>query len=894
MLMPPTTAPNSLLAQHRDHGWWLPLAVLVAGVSATLVLVVWSVHGNAAERRALFERRVATLRQTLDTRVQSYIDTLPGLRLVASGAQRANDADFLRYVEAISLQERFPNLALNFVADLVRDEERDAYVAAVRADRSVEAAGRPTFDIRPAGRRPRSMVLRHQYPDDRLTRGYDLYDPAQHYRSAVETAIDSAAYVATAPLLLARDRSSPRSANLVAIVVRAATYEGGVIPTTVAQRRARATGVVGISVGAAKLVGGALPDGLAASARVRIVDTAALAAGAPAVVFDSQPEADAKPGSANYAMQVADRLWQLELTPRPLPLLGDADETTWALLVAGLVSALSLAAMTRALTRANRVAEGKISEGLARLQAEKVQLADSESRFRMLFANSFDAVLRTRPDGCILAANPAACAIFGLSEAELQASDRLRFVDPADPRLAELLARRLADGRAQGRITMRRGDGAHFEAELSSMLYADGQGQPTASLIVRDLSSEIQAAAERHRLEEQLRHAQKMEAVGTLAGGIAHDFNNVLAVVLGNAAIAAHDIGTQHPAAPSLDRIRQASQRGRSLVQQLLTFSRPPLEHLRVQLLRPLVEEALTLLRATLPATARLDLHLSDAPMPVLTDPTQIQQVLMNLCSNAWQALPAQGGCIEVSLVVISVASVAGDAAPAPHARLRVRDDGAGMDTATRNRIFEPFFTTKKAGHGTGLGLAMVHGIVSAHGGRIAVDSELGHGTTVDVLLPLQAVPGPQAGGADGAAGAAAAAVPRGRSQRVMVIDDDEVVALTVEALLLRLGYRVVTFSNPEAAMHTLAADPLCVDLVMTDFNMPQMTGLDVAVAVRRLRADLPVLITSGNVSDELLVQAQSMGVMRVMLKEYIAEQIGGAVADLLAGTVQADPDTPT
>jgi PAS domain S-box-containing protein len=878
----------------RVGGWTLPACVLAGGLAVTLALAAWSVHTNAGERQARFERRVETFRQLLVTRTQSHIDTIPGLRLAASGPRPLTDIEFSRYVETVALTERFPSMALSFVADLVPDAQRDAYVASVRA----ASPGQAAFDIQPPGRRPLYMVLRHQQPGDPGSTGYDLFDPTRPYRPMVEAAIDSGGYVATGPLKLARDRDRPDDPALTSIVVRAATYRDGVVPDTLAARRARVSGAVGIAFRTMQLARGALPPELGDGAHVRIVDVQAQLAGQPALLFDNRKDIPASAaGTLAQDVRVADRTWRLEATPSPHAAWNDADLTTWVLLVTGLVTSLSLAAMTRALTRANAIAEARIREGLAQVEADRYELALSEGRFRMLFEHSLDAVLRTRPDGSILAANPAACAMFGMPESELIAHGRERVVDMTDARAHELVARRARQGQARGRIRMFRADGSAFEAEVSSMIYSD-TGETSASVVVRDLSDMLREASERQRLESQLRHAQKMEAVGMLAGGIAHDFNNVLAVVLGNTAMAAQDLGPGHPAAANLERVRQASLRARTLVQQLLTFSRPPTENRRVQLLRPLVEEALALLRSTLPATVEMRVRLTEAPLPVLTDTTQVQQVVINLCSNAWQALPQHKGRIEVTLEAVSCdpahPGLDGLENARPCARLRVRDDGIGMDEATRGRIFEPFFTTKDQGEGTGLGLAMVHGIVTGHGGAIVVDSQPGAGATFDILLPLADVDaaGDRAlGDDDGPDGSTQPAAPpaRGRGQHVMYVDDDEVVSLTAEALLLREGYRVQTHVDPAAAIAALQADPGGFDLVVTDYNMPQMSGLDVAAAVRAMRDDLPVVITSGRVSEELVEGARALGVARVMLKEYIVEQLGGLAGELLAGSDEGE-----
>lgn len=846
----------------------LPWLLFAATLVVTLALAAWSVMRNAADRKALFERHTEAFRLSLTGAVRSHLDILPGLRLAASGAQRLDDAQFSRYADTMLGTGRYAGLTLSFIAERVEAAGRDAYVERVRADRSIDPAGHPGFDIQPSGTRPEYMLLRHQLPRDPLSDGYDLYDPGQPYRQAVERAIADGGLVATAPLLLARDRHRPPHPELSHVVVRAATYRSDHLPGGTAARRAAATGVVGIALRTTALVRSALPPELASPARVRVTDQDAAGA---AAVYDSEPGAAPAAQAQRFALNVADRRWLVEVAPAPLAWWRDVDEGTAALLAAGLVCAASLATLTAGLSRGRRRAEARVREGLARLEAEKAQLARSETRLRLLFEHSLDAVLNTRPGGGVIAANRAACELFGRSEAEFIAAGRADLLDLEDPRLPELMAQRNATGRTRGQIRMRRGDGSLFEAEVSSMSYQDSDGSGLASVIVRDLTPSLSAAAERQRLEAQLRHAQKMQAIGTLAGGIAHDFNNVLAVVLGGTALLDTDLADDHAGRPHLQRIRQAGLRARTLVQQLLTFGRPSAEGRWAQPLQPLVQEALALLRLSLPVTVTLDVQLTDAPVHVVTEPTQIQQVLLNLCNNAWQAMPGHQGRIEITLE----ARMLDDR---PWARLGVQDDGAGMDAALRERIFEPFFTTKVAGQGTGLGLAMVHGIITGHGGRIEVSSAPGHGSLFEIWLPVVA-----ATAAETTAEPTSAAAARGQGQRILYLDDDEVLRLTVAALLERQGYRVETHADPEAALAAVAATPAAIDLVVTDYNMPQMSGLAVARAVRQLHPALPVLIVTGQVSDALRADSAALPGVGLCAKEFIDEQLAAQVAVLLA-----------
>jgi PAS domain S-box-containing protein len=400
------------------------------------------------------------------------------------------------------------------------------------------------------------------------------------------------------------------------------------------------------------------------------------------------------------------------------------------------------------------------------------------------------------------------------------------------------------------------------------------QAGPPARFVVlaRDVTARRQAEDERHQLERQLRESQKMESIGTLAGGIAHDFNNILAAILGNVALARQDAVAAPAVLASLDQIQRAGLRARHLVQQILAFSRREAQGQVAQPLAPVVDETFALLRATLPAGVRIAARLPEVPVWACVDATQVQQVLMNLCTNAWHALPAEGGVIEVGLEAL----VSGDG---PRAHLWVRDNGKGMDEATRARIFDPFFTTKPVGQGTGLGLSVVHGIVLAHGGTIEVDTAPGRGTTFHVRLPAVAAGAPAS--PEPAAHAVEAALGAGR--HVLYVDDDEVMRLTVERLLARAGFRVTTVGDVEAAV-ARAQQGDDVDVVVTDYNMPGSSGLDAARRIAALRPGLPVVISTGYVTEELRAQAAVAGVHALLRKENTFEELPALLGRLFAG----------
>ena len=427
-------------------------------------------------------------------------------------------------------------------------------------------------------------------------------------------------------------------------------------------------------------------------------------------------------------------------------------------------------------------------------------------------------------------------------------------------------------------------DGKLHTVSVSGEPVFDGDGRFAGYRGVgRDITEQRRSQALREELEEQLRESQKMEAIGVLAGGIAHDFNNVLAGILGNADLAQQDLPPGHPAAISLEQIRKAGLRGRGLVQQILAFARrQPREVVSCEL-RPLVQECIALLRSTLPAGVTLEASLSAEPLFVMADATQVEQVLMNLCTNAWHSLGGKPGRIAVALAGVeldaaSARQLGAGLAPGAFACLTVADSGRGMDAETRARIFEPFFTTKPVGEGTGLGLAVAHGIIAAHSGVIRVQTAPGEGSTFEIYLPRSASLAPEQHAVP------LALAHRGHGERVLYVDDDDVMVVMVERLLERLGYRVTCVHDPARAIELVRSAPAAYDAVVTDLNMPELSGLDVARALQGIRVDLPVIISSGNLPDQLQNEARQAGVRALVHKQYTLEELGAVIHWVLAG----------
>ena len=516
-----------------------------------------------------------------------------------------------------------------------------------------------------------------------------------------------------------------------------------------------------------------------------------------------------------------------------------------------------------------------------RLTQREQRMRRKWARFHAMIEHSADAVLLINPHGDgVLYASPAFERMTGYSLEDLRGRTLAQWVHPDDLATAEKWKARLGDTpglTVTHELRMRHKDGTWrwIEKTGTNLLHEPSIGALVVNF--RDISERKAAEEERARLGLRLRQAEKMEAVGRLAGGIAHDFNNILGGIIGYSEMLAE----QAPAG-SLRRyannVLTAAKRARGLVDQILAYSRSQRgERVPVDLGR-VVGETLDLVRGSLPAGILLEGDVPTAPVNVVGDVTQLHQVLMNLCTNAIQAMD-KGGTLRITLEKLDAREPRplghGTLEPGAYAVLSVADQGTGMDDATIARIFEPFFTTKEVGKGTGLGLSLVYGIVTDGGGAIDVASRPGVGSTFKIYLPRL----------DGVAAAEEedkAPAPRGRGQRVLVIDDEApLVAVTTE-VLSRLGYEAVGFSNGHDALAEVEKAPSRFDAVITDEVMPGLSGTEVAQRLKELRPDLPVVLVSGYVGPMMSERAHAAGVGRILKKPVQSRETASALAELL------------
>ncbi|HEY2926278.1 hybrid sensor histidine kinase/response regulator [Piscinibacter sp.] len=554
--------------------------------------------------------------------------------------------------------------------------------------------------------------------------------------------------------------------------------------------------------------------------------------------------------------------------------------------VAAMKAGASDYVMKQDLGRLAPALERELAQAGIRAEHRKGQIDLEASRDRYVDLYDFAPVgyLTLSAEGLIAQVNLTGAEMLGEKREQLTSARFSRFILPADIErwYRHFLLALHRGSRQRLELVLASAYGTRFHAQLDCMRVTDETAAPMVRVAMTDISDRVEAEAHLRRVEAQLRDVQKMESIGTLAGGIAHDFNNILGAILGNVALAREEVGAGHAALASLEEIHKASVRARSLVQQILTFSRREPQQLVTQPLRPVIEETHKLLHATLPARVELDLVLGEAPLLVHADATQLQQVLMNLCTNAWHALPEGVGRIGIGLDAVTLDAAAaarlGELPQGPCAHLWVSDTGSGMDAGTRERIFEPFFTTKPVGQGTGLGLSVVHGIVTAHHGAIAVDSEPGQGSTFHLYFPVveqEAVAPP--------AEPAVASPPRGQGQHVLYVDDDETLIVLVERILERAGYRVSGYQDAQEAVVAVREHPAGFDLVVTDFNMPKLSGLDVARQLARIRPELPVVISSGYITEELRGEARAAGVRSLLEKQNTFQELSSLVGRILS-----------
>ncbi len=513
---------------------------------------------------------------------------------------------------------------------------------------------------------------------------------------------------------------------------------------------------------------------------------------------------------------------------------------------------------------------------LTRQKEAEGLLRESEERFRAALHANPDPVVLYDGQGRVVYFNPAFTAIFGWSLEERVGRKMDLFVPEKNwPETKTMIETVMAGKPVRATETCRYDrQGNIIPVIISGAIVHGPTGETVGSIInIRDIR-------EQKKLQTQLAQAQRMEAIGSLAGGIAHDFNNILSAIMGYTELSLADSTLDPGLRDNLQKVKEAGERARDLVKQILTFSRQS-EHALIPVqLKPIVTEAFKLLRASLPTTIdiKYQVHTRAA---VLADPTQIHQVIMNLCTNAAHAMADEGGSLMVSLTEEAL-----DAAftlnfpqltAGPHVVLTVSDTGHGMPPEVLQRIFDPFFTTKKRDQGTGMGLSVVHGIVSSHGGAITVDSKPGQGATFKVYLPVleKTVSTEQRQDEE--------PIPTG-TERILFVDDEAFLIDIGQQMLERLGYRVTTRASSLEALELFRNRPDDFDLILTDMTMPHLTGDRLAQQILEIRPDIPIILVTGFSNQLSEEKIAAIGIKQLVMKPIILKEIAGVVRDVLDG----------
>jgi PAS domain S-box-containing protein len=592
------------------------------------------------------------------------------------------------------------------------------------------------------------------------------------------------------------------------------------------------------------------------------------------------------PGSYSFRVQAAneDGVWNMAGDTFKIELKPPFYSRLWFYgLLALLVSfgvyriygwkARSLRARQVELQIQNSRLESKVSLRTDELNRSLALLRSSEQKFKAMFEQAAVGVAQIEVNtGRFIQINQHFCDIMGRTREEMELFAISELVAPNElgfhlEKMGQLRSGESRESTREGQFLRKDGSAIWVNMTISAM-WRKGEPADFVIAVAQDVS-------DRKRLEDQLRQSQKMDAIGTLAGGVAHDFNNILSIIKGYVQLAEIDMRDDAGISEHLRAVRVATDRATDLVRQILTFSRQQPFERRPTALAPIVAETLKLLRASIPSTVEFKTEFATNVPMVLADSTQIHQIVMNLGTNAWQAMKDQTGRLEVKLdrcvVDTAFAAMQPKLRPGVYARLSIGDTGSGMDPATLGRIFEPFFTTKPVGVGTGLGLAVVHGIMDNHDGAITAYSALGEGTIFQLYFPEYL-------GAPAKVAVDENEVPRGQGQRIMLVDDEELLTNLGKLALTGLGYEVETAARPEAAIEMFRASPGRFALVLTDQTMPGMTGLVLARHLKEIQPGLPVILMTGNNISVLPAKLREAGITQVLLKPHSLHALATAV----------------
>ncbi len=527
------------------------------------------------------------------------------------------------------------------------------------------------------------------------------------------------------------------------------------------------------------------------------------------------------------------------------------------------------------------------------------ELRQSEETFAGFFNQGNIGMAITSPENQFVQVNKKLCYMLGFERRELLQKSLMEITHPDDVEEDRAQFRKMVKGEIDNyemeKRLMQKEDGVIYTHSNISCLRREDASVDKVLVTIQDITERKWAEEEHAKLQRQLQQAQKMESIGDLAGGIAHDFNNLLTPIIGLSELLMQDLPPESIQYRNTSGILSAGKRGRDLVKQILAFSRHSTHQKAPVRIQQILRDALKLSRSTIPSDIEIHSSIDNDCGMVLGDAIQLHQVVMNLVTNAFHAVEANRGFIVVELKQITLArhDLGSDALqPGQYAFLSVADTGCGIDAAHVDKIFDPYFTTKKKGKGTGLGLAMVFGIIKGHQGEIKVYSQLGQGANFNVYLPLMEK-GPEIGKEE-----TAAPDQTGRGERILLVDDEEPIVEYEKQMLERLGYHVTDCSGSVDALNLFQADPDGFDLVITDMTMPRMTGDQMARQMIAIRADIPIIICTGFSERISKEKAEVAGIKGFLMKPAVRSDMASMVRQVLDKTrmkhAKITPDTIT
>ena len=535
------------------------------------------------------------------------------------------------------------------------------------------------------------------------------------------------------------------------------------------------------------------------------------------------------------------------------------------------------ARLDEAAKREKEIAENnqKLQEQIEKGIEMESRLQEGEQRFRNLVESTNDWFWEVDLQGVYTYVGPQVETLLGYTPKEVLGKSVFDFIAPEEASVARRFFQQMVAAHSPIELydnTLIHKAGHRVTVQTSGLPIVNMRGE---LLGYRGTDRDI---TEKIKLEERLRQSQKLESIGTLAGGIAHDFNNILSIMIGNAELAMGSVSQNDAAYHYLAEIKTAGLRAAGIVKQLLSFSRQGDRGFKPTEITGIIGDTLTLMRSTIPATIEIRKNIDVAEATVLADPVQINQVIMNLCINASQSMQETGGVIEIGARAVdldtSAARGLSGLRKGRYLRITVRDTGTGIDPKVIPRIFDPYFTTKPVGQGSGMGLAVAHGIAKNHGGAVTVESVLGRGSTFSIFLPL-------AEGVPVAEPQKPEAVRPGE-ETLLVVDDEPSIAQMITTILARLGYRVETKMNPNQAVELFRSQAGCIDMVITDMTMPQMTGVQLFEKLKQIRPDIPVIICTGH-SDRIdEKRAARLGVDAYLMKPVTSRKIAATIRKIL------------